>query len=161
MIIDWIQPIKNIKSNPAQEDLIFETFMNDFQRILEGACHGDPIIIRFSEGFRAEVRFLNEKGLVDLKTISKDFNIIRQYDLQTEKLMELRDQLADQLKGYPEKIDELDEFIKRKLEHPLFEINYVLNNKVVKSFSRIPYFHVHMSLLGMLAAFYQDDETIG
>ncbi len=123
MIIDWIQSIKNMKSDPAQEDMIIKTFTTDLERILEGACNGEWIIIRFSEGFRAEVRFLNEIGLVDQKTISKDFNIIRQYDLQTEKLLELRDQLADKLKGYPEKIGELDEFIKQKLEYPLFEIN--------------------------------------
>lgn len=100
------------------------------------------------------------KGFVDLKTISKDFNKIRQYDLQTEKLMELRDQLADKLKDYPEKIAELDVYIKRKLEPPLFKITYVHNNKVLKSLSGIPYLHVYMSLLGMLTAFYQDEESI-
>jgi hypothetical protein len=31
---------------------------NDLRRILDGACHGDLVIIRFSPGFRAEVRFL-------------------------------------------------------------------------------------------------------
>lgn len=159
MIIDWIQSIKNLKSDPAQEDMVFETFTNDLQRIPDSVCNGDQVIIRFIEGFRAEVRFLNEIGFVDPKKFSKDFNIIRQYDLQSEKLMELRDQLADKLKDYPEKIAEFDEYIKQKLEHPLFEINYVLNNKVLKSFSGIPYLHVHMSLMGMLMAFYQDDET--
>lgn len=29
MIIDWIQSIKNMKSDHAQEDIPFETFTND------------------------------------------------------------------------------------------------------------------------------------
>ena len=161
MIIDWIQSIKTMKSDPAQEEQMIESFVKDLRRIMESVCHGDRVIIRFSKGFRAEVRSLNERGLLNLKTLTKDFNKIRQYDLQIEQLRELRDQLAEDLKDHPEKIGEVDEWLKRKLEHPLFEINYVLDQKVVKSFSRIPYTHIHLSLLGMLAAFYQDEETIG
>lgn len=147
-------------NDSAQKDKIIETFNTDLQRILEGACKGNLIIVRFSEGSRAEVRFLNRIGFADPKKLSKDFNLIHRYKLQTEKLMELRDQLADKLKDYPEKVVELDKSIKQKLEHPLFEINYVLNNKVVKSFSGVPYLNLHMSLLGMLIAFYLDEESI-
>ena len=161
MIIDWTQSIKNLKSNPTQKDRIIEAFNSDLERILEGACKGDLIIIRFSEGFRAEVRFLDRIGLVDPKKITKDFNLIRRYELQIEKLKELRDQLADQLKDYPEKVAELDEYIRRKVEHPLFAINYIHKNKVVKSFSGVPYLTIHMSILVMLSAFYLDEESSG
>lgn len=161
MIIDWTQSIKNLKSDPTQKDRIIEAFNSDLKRILESACKGDLIIIRFSEGFRAEVRFLDRIGLVDPKKITKDFNLIRRYELQLEKLKELRDQLADQLKDSPEKVAELDEYIRRKVEHPLFAINYILDNKVVKSFSGVPYLNVHMSLLVMLIAFYLNEESSG
>lgn len=161
MIIDWTQLIKNLKSDPTQKDKSIEAFNSDLERILKGACQGELIIIRFSEGFRMEVRFLNRIGLIDPKKITKDFNLIRRYELQIEKLNELRDQLANQLKDYPEKVAELDEYIRRKVEHPLFAINYVLNNKVVKSFSGVPYLTVHMSILLMLSAFYLDEGSSG
>ena len=161
MIIDWIQSIKNLKSDPTQKDRIFEAFNSDLERIFESACKGDLIIIRFSEGFRMEVRFLNRIGLVDPKKITRDFNLIRRYELQLEKLKELRDQLADQLKDSPEKVAELDEYIRRKVEHPLFAVNYIHNNKVVKSFSGVPYLNVYISLLVMLLTFSLDEESSG
>lgn len=160
MIIDWTNSIKTLKNDPSQENMVFETFTNDLRRILDGACNGDLVIIRFSEGFRAEVRFLNEVGFPDLKSTVNDFNKIRQYNLQIEKIGELRDQAAELLKDYPEKSLEFDKYITQNLEQPLFEINYVLNNKVLKSFSRVHYLSVHMSILGVLMGFYQDKETI-
>lgn len=79
--------------------------------ILEGACSGDWVIIRFSEGVRAEVRFLYEIGFPDLKSIVKDFHTIRQYNLQVEQIGELRDQAAELLKDHPDKRLEFDKYI--------------------------------------------------
>ncbi|HEX3044665.1 MAG TPA: hypothetical protein VHY08_07905 [Bacillota bacterium] len=161
MIIDWTNSIKTLQSDPSQENMVLETITNDLRRVLEGACKGDLVIIRFSEGFRAEVRYLNETGVPDIKSTIKDFNKLRQYNLQIEKIGELREQVTELLKDYPEQLAGFDQYITQKLEQPLFEINYVLNNKVEKSFSRVHYLVVHMSILGILTGFYQDRETIG
>ncbi len=159
MIIDWTNTIKTLKSDPSQENIFFETITNDLRRIPDGACSGDLVIIRFSEGFRAEVRFLNEIGFPDLKSTVKDFHTIRQYNLQVEQIGELREKTGELLKDYPEKMAEFDKYINQNMKQPLFELNYVLDNKVVKSFSMVHYLTVHMSILGMLTGFYQDKET--
>lgn len=155
-IIDWTRLLKRWKDDPSKEKFILELIKSDFNIIRDNLLNGNKVIIRFFEGMRIEIRFLNEIGRFDPKKVMTDFNKIREYNLQTQKMLELAEEIRTKLKDYPDKVREFDEWINSKLNHPLFEINFILDNKVLKSVSGIPYFLVETHLTGFLMGYKLD-----
>lgn len=152
-IIDWTRILKTWKDDPSKERFVIELIKNDFNVIRENVLSCNKVIIRFFEGLRIEIRFLNEIGRFDPKKVSKDFNKIREYNMQIQELLKLAEKIRIILKDYPDKIKEFDQWIDSKINHPLFEISFILDNKVLKSVSGIPYFLVETHLEGFLLGY--------
>jgi len=152
-IIDWTRFLKVWKADPTKERFIMELIKSDFKKIRESILSGNKVIIRFYEGLRIEILFLNEIGQFDIKKVVKDFAKIREYNLQTQEMLELAESIRTKLNDDPEKLKEFDEWINSKLNHPLYEIKFILGNEVLRSISGIPYYLVETYLTGFLRGY--------
>ena len=153
MIIDWIQPIKTFTNDPGKESLIIELLKKDFGLIRESLFNADTVIIRIDEGYRLETKFIYEIGPLDPKKVMKDFTRIREFRILNEKVLKLAGELKELWKDYPEQVENIDNYMKQMLQFPLFAINFVRDNKIVKSISGIPYDFIEAYIEGILLCY--------
>jgi hypothetical protein len=137
-IVDWVKIIKEFQHSAMREN-ITKLIKNDFNAIRDSAFEGERVIIRIAEGFRAEIEFGYEIGHFDMKKITNDFNMIRQYKQMEEQLFETVEEIKEILKNNTAALEKLDEYINEKTQFPLFNITFYHKTKIFKAISGIPY----------------------
>lgn len=153
-IIDWTRIIKSFQ-NGANKENSLAIIRDDFNAIRENLFHGHKVIVRIAEGLRLEVRFIYEIGQLDIKKISRDFNLIREYNQRAQQAQELIEKMRETLKDDREALEDFNAYIDQKMNQPLFELNVVRENKVYKSISSIPYEIVIAYIEGLVESFFE------
>lgn len=150
-IYDWTKLIKRyVTDSKADQAELIESFRDEFQEIRDSLFDGDKVIIRFGEGFRAEAYYTYQIGHFDIRKVSRDFRRIYEYNQSFQQMQETVVKIRDLLKDHQDILDTFNSYIQQTTELPLFEINFIRDNKVKKSVSGIPYDFVEAYIEGVL-----------
>lgn len=157
MIVDWINGIQTIITGLSDKDSALGDIEKDLDNIIGAIYRFDTVIIRLYEGIRLEIQPEYQQGAMNIRTFTKDFNEIKEYNELINKKNEIEQELLDAVKtkNDPELLRKTEEFIKLKNEPQwLFSINIVMTeqnkSRVEKAINTVPRHAVKSYILGFL-----------
>lgn len=132
MIVDWISGIQTITTGLSDKDSALGDIEKDLDNIIGAIYRFDTVIIRLYEGIRLEIQPEYQQGAMNIRTFTKDFNKMKEYNELVNKKNEAEQHLLDEIKtkNDPELLRKTEEYIKLNNEPQwLFSINIVMTQQ--------------------------------
>lgn len=151
MVINWSREILAFLGETVEHEEMVDSMKKDLEMIGSALFSGEKVILIFVSGSHFEIYPLFEKGEVDIRGITKDFNEIYQYNSLKNKIAEIEEELKEALKNDPETLAKFEEFVDFRRNSPLYRMDLYKDHMLRKSYKKITYRDVETYIRGVLA----------
>lgn len=152
MIIDWSKKIQEVVFNGNSKML--NEIENDFKELVNILWKDELVTIRMGEGNRIEIEPLYINDNVDIRSLSKYFNVRYKYNDTLNQAKEAKDKLLEAAKDKPELLKILQEYFELKeLENYLYRVNLIKtenNASITVNALELPIRSIQAYIMGVL-----------